>query len=181
MSVTHWTDQGQMTSPLGLLHVAWSMGGDGVPSLYALGFDGRWPPMRSFLSRHGVAVEESTSEVPERFEVLLGRYFAGETDCLRDISIVQVGTAFQLRVWQALSAIPAGETRTYREVAQEIGRPRSSRAVGAANGVNPLSLVIPCHRVVGTDGTLTGYGGGLERKKWLLEHEAHGSSRTLGR
>ncbi len=82
------------------------------------------------------------------------------------------GTAFQRRVWGALREIPPGRTRSYGQLAAAAGRPRAARAAGAANGANPVSLVVPCHRVVGADGRLTGYGGGLERKRWLLAHEA---------
>ena len=81
------------------------------------------------------------------------------------------GTPFQLAVWRALGAVPYGATVTYADVAGRIGRPRAVRAVGAANGRNPLSIVVPCHRVIGTDGDLTGYGWGVERKRWLLDHE----------
>ena len=97
-------------------------------------------------------------------------YFAGE---LRDfdLSLVCQGTAFQRHVWDALRAIPYGETISYGELARRIGRPTASRAVGAANGCNPISIIVPCHRVIGANGTLTGYGGGLDRKRWLLEHE----------
>lgn len=83
-----------------------------------------------------------------------------------------LGTAFQQAVWSALAQIEFGATRTYAEIARAIGRPTASRAVGAANGHNPLAILVPCHRVVGADGTLTGYAGGLERKRWLLAHEA---------
>ncbi|RMD83231.1 MAG: methylated-DNA--[protein]-cysteine S-methyltransferase, partial [Candidatus Dadabacteria bacterium] len=82
------------------------------------------------------------------------------------------GTPFQLAVWKAVQAIPYNETRTYGEIARAVGRPKAVRAVGAAQAANPLPILIPCHRVIGADGTLTGYGGGLEIKRWLLEHEA---------
>ncbi len=82
------------------------------------------------------------------------------------------GTEFQRRVWEALCVIPYGETASYGEIARAVGRPAASRAVGAANGRNPISIVVPCHRVVGAGGALTGYGGGLDRKAWLLNLEA---------
>jgi O-6-methylguanine DNA methyltransferase len=82
-----------------------------------------------------------------------------------------LGTAFEKEVWAALEQIPIGQTTTYGDIARELGRPDASRAVGAAVGANPVSLIVPCHRVVGTSGSLTGYGGGLERKQWLLRHE----------
>jgi O-6-methylguanine DNA methyltransferase len=88
-----------------------------------------------------------------------------------DLPLDPRGAPFELRVWQALRTIPRGETRSYGEIARQIGAATASRAVGMANGANPLAIVIPCHRVIGTDGRLTGYGGGLDRKRWLLEHE----------
>jgi methylated-DNA-[protein]-cysteine S-methyltransferase len=88
------------------------------------------------------------------------------------VALAARGTVFQRRVWEALRAIPYGETASYGEVARAIGRPAASRAVGAANGRNPISIVVPCHRVVGAGGALTGYGGGLDRKAWLLNLEA---------
>jgi len=101
----------------------------------------------------------------------LDAYFAGElTDF--DMSMTLNGTEFQRRVWASLCEIPYGETISYGELARWVGNPKASRAVGLANGRNPVSIVVPCHRVIGSDGSLTGYGGGLERKVWLLEHEA---------
>jgi methylated-DNA-[protein]-cysteine S-methyltransferase len=101
----------------------------------------------------------------------LDQYFAGERRDF-DLPLDLRGTPFQRRVWQALLTIPYGETRSYGELAAQIGRPDRPRAVGAANGRNPVSIVVPCHRVIGSDGGLTGYGGGLARKRWLLDHEA---------
>lgn len=106
----------------------------------------------------------------------LAEYFAGERTGF-DLPLAPVGTAFQLAAWTALRAIPYGETRSYAAQARAIGRPAAVRAVGAANGRNPLGIVVPCHRVVGSDGSLTGYGGGVDRKRWLLAHEQRG--RTL--
>ena len=102
----------------------------------------------------------------------LDAYFAGELGRLDEISWRTAGTEFQRSVWQALTRIPVGETRSYGELAAAIGRPKAVRAVGAANGANPVSIVVPCHRVIGADGSLTGYGGGLPLKRKLLEHEA---------
>lgn len=102
---------------------------------------------------------------------LLSRYFAGDCDAFDAIAVELNGTAFQKKVWQALRRIPAGSTTSYAELARRIGEPAAVRAVGAANGANPVALVVPCHRVIGSDGSLTGYGGGLERKRWLLVHE----------
>lgn len=100
----------------------------------------------------------------------LSRYFAGERvtfSCALDMH----GTPFQIAVWKALLDIPYGETRSYGEIASMLGRPTASRAVGAANGANPIAIIVPCHRVIGSNGTLTGYGGGLASKEWLLRLE----------
>jgi methylated-DNA-[protein]-cysteine S-methyltransferase len=101
----------------------------------------------------------------------LEAYFAGELKHF-DLPLRGEGTDFQQTVWQALCAIPYGETLSYGELARRIGQPTAARAVGLANGQNPISIIVPCHRVIGAKGTLTGYGGGLPRKKWLLAHEA---------
>ncbi|HVO31751.1 MAG TPA: methylated-DNA--[protein]-cysteine S-methyltransferase [bacterium] len=101
----------------------------------------------------------------------LREYFSG-TRTRFDLTLAPRGTAFQRRVWDALREIPHGGTTTYGALADAIGSPRAVRAVGAANGRNPLSIVVPCHRVVGANGTLTGYAGGLDAKRWLLDHEA---------
>ncbi len=103
----------------------------------------------------------------------LRAYFAGQRRRF-DLRLAPQGTPFQQRVWRELLAIPYGETVSYGELARRIGRPEASRAVGLANGANPISIVIPCHRVIGRDGRLTGYGGGLPRKQWLLTHEGLG-------
>jgi methylated-DNA-[protein]-cysteine S-methyltransferase len=102
----------------------------------------------------------------------LAEYFDGARSKF-DLSVAfRKGNGFQRRVWQELLAIPFGETRSYGEIARRIGMPDAARAVGSANGLNPVSIVVPCHRVIGADGGLTGYGGGLERKRWLLDHES---------
>jgi methylated-DNA-[protein]-cysteine S-methyltransferase len=100
----------------------------------------------------------------------LDAYFAGEREEF-DLPLAPAGTAFQRTVWAELERIPYGDTISYGELARRVGNPNASRAVGLANGRNPLPIVVPCHRVIGADGTLTGYGGGVERKQWLLEHE----------
>lgn len=103
-------------------------------------------------------------------EKQLGEYFSGKRTSF-DIPIDLKGTPFQLSVWRALLLIPCGSTWSYGKVASQIGRPRATRAVGGANHSNPISIIVPCHRVIGSDGKLTGYGGGIWRKKWLLGHE----------
>jgi methylated-DNA-[protein]-cysteine S-methyltransferase len=101
----------------------------------------------------------------------LSEYFAGERSEF-DLPLAPEGTAFQRKVWNALCTIPYGETLSYGGLARRIGQPTAARAVGLANGSNPLPIVVPCHRVIGADGSLTGFGGGIERKRWLLAHEA---------
>jgi methylated-DNA-[protein]-cysteine S-methyltransferase len=103
----------------------------------------------------------------------LSAYFAGKLRKF-EVSLAVEGSAFQKQVWQALLDIPFGETESYGQLARRIGNEKASRAVGLANGRNPISIIVPCHRVIGADGSLTGYGGGMERKKWLLEHEKRG-------
>jgi len=98
-------------------------------------------------------------------------YFAGDLAAIDGLAVEFGGTEFQRNVWRALRLIPCGRTITYRMLAERAGRPTAIRAAGHANGSNPLSIVVPCHRVIGTDGTLTGYGGGIDRKRWLLKHE----------
>lgn len=116
------------------------------------------------------AVDEEAVEPLRQAADQLRRYFAGEClqfDCRLDLR----GTAFQQAVWQAMYRIPYGETRSYGELAKEIGHPQAARAVGAASGANPVAIIVPCHRVIGSDGTLHGYGGGLPTKEWLLALE----------
>lgn len=109
--------------------------------------------------------------LPE-FSSAVEAYFAGELSLIHTLPVDSGGTAFQRSVWNALKEIPAGVTWSYLELARHIGNVGAVRAVGMTNGLNPISLACPCHRVIGANGSLTGYAGGLERKKWLLEHEA---------
>ena len=104
------------------------------------------------------------------------RYFAGDVDALDDIPIRADGTDFQRAVWDAIREIPAGRTASYQEIARSVGRPAAVRAVGTATGRNPVSIVVPCHRVIRSDGSLGGYGGGLHRKEWFLDHERRHSA-----
>jgi O-6-methylguanine DNA methyltransferase len=110
----------------------------------------------------------------------LNAYFLGTLTDFR-IPVDPVGKPFQMRVWEELRKIPYGETRSYGEIAKLLGQPRSARAVGLANHDNPIAIIVPCHRVVGADGRLTGYGGGLPRKRWLLQHEAQQLTGTVPR
>jgi len=109
----------------------------------------------------------------------LEEYFAGQREDF-DLPISAPGTAFQNAVWQALRRIRYGSTMTYREVAEEIGNPRAVRAVGSANSRNPISIIVPCHRVVGSDGSLIGYAGGFMAKRWLLDHELATAGSRVG-
>ena len=114
---------------------------------------------------------QSPSPILTATAAQLAEYFVGRRRVF-DIPLAPRGTGFQALVWRALTAIPFGETRSYGALARAIGRPAASRAVGAANGRNPIAIIVPCHRVIGSSGQLTGYAGGLAAKKWLLEHEA---------
>ena len=129
--------------------------------------------MQQLLRRHygdgGVAVTDGAAVTPALRA--LERYFAGELQALDALPVASGGSAFQSRVWRALRDIPPGTTISYAELARRVERPSAFRAVGLANGANPIGIVVPCHRVIGSDGSLTGYGGGLERKRWLLAHE----------
>ena len=126
-----------------------------------------------YTDQHGRKPTELGERVDEEFaeaRTQLEEYFAGKRDDF-DLPLAAPGTAFQRAVWQALRQIPYGRTMTYREVAEQVGNPKAVRAVGSANSRNPISIVVPCHRVVGSDGKLIGYAGGFSAKKWLLDHE----------
>jgi methylated-DNA-[protein]-cysteine S-methyltransferase len=110
---------------------------------------------------------------------IMHAYFAGDLAAIDDVPVQTAGTPFQRAVWRALRDIPCGTTISYGELARRIGRPRAVRAVGLANGANPVGIVVPCHRVIGSNGALTGYGGGIERKRWLLAHEGAACIRSL--
>jgi methylated-DNA-[protein]-cysteine S-methyltransferase len=111
------------------------------------------------------------SRDPGGLSTAMRRYFKGDLEAIDKLPVKTAGTSFQKAVWKALRRIKCGTTISYGELARRIGKPKAVRAVGLANGQNPISIVVPCHRVIGSDGSLTGYGGGLPRKKWLLEHE----------
>lgn len=162
MSITYWTT---VDSPIGtLLLTAQDAGLTGV---------------YMEQHRHGPGdIGPAWIRDDERFAEAhrqLDAYFDGRLSTF-DLPLAPAGTAFQLRVWGALRTIPYGEVRSYREIADQIGRPTAARAVGMANGRNPLSVIVPCHRVIGSSGAMTGYGGGLERKRTLLDLEASAAS-----
>ncbi len=149
----------RMSSPIGeLLLVA---EGEALCGLY-MNVERGWLPRTEIGPQDESALPEARAQLDE--------YFAG-TRQVFDLEMRLHGTAFQRQVWDALLEIPFGETRSYGEQASRIGAPDAPRAVGAANGQNPVSIVVPCHRVIGSDGSLTGYGGGEANKRWLLEHE----------
>lgn len=129
------------------------------------------PPLPAGCTRNDAAFSAVRAQ--------LTAYFAGELIEF-DVALSARGTEFQGRVWQALRAIRYGQTESYGQLAQRIGKPSASRAVGLANGKNPISIIVPCHRVIGANGSLTGYGGGMERKKWLLAHERGVAARLGG-
>jgi methylated-DNA-[protein]-cysteine S-methyltransferase len=125
---------------------------------------------RIYRASGGVRLDESVAAAkPVRDR--LKAFFAGDLAAIDAIPVESAGTPFQRKVWSVLRKIPAGKTWTYTQVAARAGRAEAVRAAGAANGLNPISVVVPCHRVIGADGSLTGYGGGIPRKEWLLRHE----------
>ena len=158
----------RITTPVG--EVLLVVDADGA--VRALDFHDYEPRMMRLLHRHHGAVVLTPGQAPARVRAAVQAYFAGDASALDAVPVRTNGTAFQREVWAALRAIPPGQTRTYGQIAGAIGRPSAVRAVGLANGANPIGVIVPCHRVVGANGTLTGYAGGLERKRWLLAHEA---------
>ena len=147
----------RVDSPIGPLVLA-----AGPRGLCALSLRGRMPELPAPV-RDG--------KPPREIAAALEAYFAGDLSAIDTLEVDPQGTSFQRRVWAALRTIPAGTTWSYAELARVVGQPTATRAVGAANGRNPIALVVPCHRVIASDGTLGGYGGGLEMKRWLLRHE----------
>lgn len=125
--------------------------------------------LRLHYGDYGVRLEPTRD--PSGLTDAISRYFAGELEAIDALPVQTAGTPFQREVWRALREIPCGTTVSYAQLAERIGRPAAVRAVGLANGSNPVGIVVPCHRVIGSDGSLTGYGGGITRKRWLLEHE----------
>ena len=156
----------EIDSPIGTILTAWRGG-----ALCALDYeDYRGRMLQLLRSRFGEV--QLIPRKQREFRANLKKYFAGEMSALANVEADGGGTPFQRSTWKALRTIPAGRTATYGEIAARIGSPSSARAVGLANSLNPVAIVVPCHRVVGASGKLTGYAGGLERKRWLLEHEA---------
>jgi methylated-DNA-[protein]-cysteine S-methyltransferase len=147
---------------------------DEAGNLRAVGWTEHEERMRRLLHRqygeNGLRLEATRN--PKGLTDAMSAYFAGELTAIDALPVETAGTSFQREVWTALRKIPCGATVSYRRLAEQIGRPTAVRAVGLANGSNPVGVVVPCHRVIGSDGSLTGYGGGIERKRWLLAHES---------
>ena len=155
-------------SPIGDLGLLASAGG-----LHAIHFESarHGAPLEEVARRYVAIVPDADARaVLDRAAAQLAEYFAG-TRTTFDLPLAPRGTDFQRRVWRALGEIPFGTTISYGDLAIQLGDARATRAVGAANGRNPIPIVVPCHRVIGADGSLTGFGGGIERKRWLLDHE----------
>ncbi len=141
------------------------------PRLCALGFgDDDYATLHGVRARYG-NVRFRAADDPAEITSRMRAYFGGEYAALDAIAVETGGTPFQREVWEALRKIPPGTTVSYGALARQIGRPSATRAVGLTNGLNPVAVVVPCHRLIGADASLTGYGGGLHRKRWLLEHE----------
>ncbi len=148
--------------------------------LRALDFQDFEDRMHRLLRRHYGAVTLTDASAPPASAAALNAYFDGEHTALASVRTETAGTSFQRSVWSALCQIPPGQTVSYGALAARIGRPKAVRAVGLANGANPIAIVVPCHRVIGSDRALTGFGGGLHRKRWLLDHEGNRSWRDAG-
>lgn len=158
---------GRLPSPIGEILLAWDE--EGV--LRALDFHDHAARFHRLLDRHYGASTLAPGETPVVVREALGRFFAGDLAAIDALPVRTNGSEFQRRVWAALRGIPPARPTSYGQLAVTIGAPTASRAVGLANGANPIAIVVPCHRVIGADGSLTGYGGGLDRKRWLLDHE----------
>ena len=155
----------EVPSPMGAIVIA--VRGEAA---CALVFEDHWADMEQQLFRR-FSEKPRAERDPAGISSRVAAYLAGRMDAVADIEVDPGGTPFQRAVWTALRSIPAGTTRSYAQLAAAIGRPTAVRAVGAANGANPVSIIIPCHRVIRSDGDLCGYSGGIERKRWLLAHE----------
>lgn len=140
-------------------------------SLVSLDYTDYEPRMRKLLAARYGTFELISQDNPGGISAKVRAYLAGDFQALDAIPVNTGGTPFQQEVWQALRTIPAGTIVSYKELAQKVGRPTAYRAVGMTNSLNPVAIVLPCHRVVGSNAALTGYAGGIERKRWLLRHE----------
>jgi methylated-DNA-[protein]-cysteine S-methyltransferase len=168
----------RITTPIGELLLA----ADEAGNLRALDWADYESRMLRLLQLHygKGAFQLVPTENPSGLRAKINRYFAGDIGAIDGIPVETAGTPFQRSVWSELRKIPGGSAISYGKLAAQIDRPGAVRAVGLANGSNPIGVVVPCHRVIGSDGSLTGYGGGLERKRWLLSHEREHSVGDLG-
>lgn len=158
----------RLQTPIGELIVI----ADAKGHLRAIDWTDHEKRLLELLGRHCKAGYELASKRdPSGFSSALRAYFKGDLDAIKPLKSATDGTEFQHACWRELRRIPTGTTISYQELARRIGKPKAMRAVGLANGANPVSIVVPCHRVIGADGSLTGYGGGIDRKRWLLRHE----------
>jgi methylated-DNA-[protein]-cysteine S-methyltransferase len=164
--MTTMLETAELGTPVGRITVAVREG-----RLCALTFAGGWADKRARLARRFGRLEVRRTPDPGGVIGRLSAYLEGDLAALAPIEVDTGGTPFQERVWKALRTVPPASTVAYGDLARTIGLPTAVRAVGAANGANPVGIVVPCHRVIGADGRLVGYAGGLERKRWLLEHE----------
>jgi methylated-DNA-[protein]-cysteine S-methyltransferase len=153
-------------SPIG--RILFASDGEAACALDFAGYESR---MEALLSRRYGHVDFQRGSDPLGLKRLLQRYFAGDLHAFDSTPVRTEGSAFQELVWKALRSIPVGETWTYGQLAVRLRRPKAARAVGHANSLNPVAIIVPCHRVIGASSALTGYAGGLERKQWLLRHE----------
>lgn len=158
----------RLHTPIGTLVIV----ADGDGSLRAVDWSDYDTRLHTGLRRRYGAKPLAPRRDPGGCTSALAAYFAGDLTAVGAVPVAPAGTPFQQTVWAELRRIAPGATASYAELARRIGQPRACRAVGLANGANPIGIVIPCHRVIGADGSLTGYGGGLARKRWLLAHEA---------
>jgi methylated-DNA-[protein]-cysteine S-methyltransferase len=167
MNEPHTFSLGRLETPIGIALLVT----DDDCILRALDWEDYEPRMRELLRLHYGAVVLQDAQTPQAIGTALSGYFNGDLAALNAIKWRVAGTPFQRKVWTALPKIPPGSTLSYSLLAARLGTPKAGRAVGHANGSNPISIVVPCHRLIGANGSLIKYGGGLERKRWLLEHE----------
>lgn len=166
--------QDELTSPVGGVFVI----SDGT-HLRAVDFEGYEARLHRLLKRQYGQYTLHAKRDPGGAVTRLTAYFSGDWQAVDELAVATNGTLFQRKVWAELRTIPAGTTLTYAAIAERIGSPKACRAVGLANGSNPIGIVVPCHRVIGSNQALVGYGGGLERKEWLLRHEGVQMTRRM--
>ncbi|MEL6779113.1 MAG: methylated-DNA--[protein]-cysteine S-methyltransferase [Cyanobacteria bacterium J06597_16] len=165
----HPTHYAWIESPVGELLL--TVNGQSLTGLYLKG-------QKHFPEMTDAWQESAELEIFEQVRAQLAEYFAHEREGF-DLPLSPRGTDFQKQVWQSLHQIPFGQTLSYGDIAQQLGKPGAARAVGAANGRNPISIIVPCHRVIASNGKMTGYAGGIDRKQWLLRHEQNAQMELL--